>query len=93
VVVPAPTPGPTPQSTPDPAPSSAGVPLSFSDPVYASVTSGTSGFALPPDSSRADLSIMRTRGIRRLPAKGSCSLTRVRIQSREGVAASAAISI
>jgi hypothetical protein len=85
VVVPAPTPGPTPQYTPDPAPSSAGVPLSFSDPVYASVTSGTSGFAVPPDSSRTDLSIIENSGDPTITCKGSCNLTRVRIQSREGI--------
>jgi hypothetical protein len=85
VVVPAPTPDPTPHPTPDPVPSSAGVPLSFNDPVYANVTSGTSRIALSPGSSRTDLSIVENSGEPTITCNGSCSLTRVRIQSREGV--------
>jgi hypothetical protein len=78
---PAPTPGPT----PGPVPNSADVPLSFNDPVYANVASGTSGIALPPGSSRTDLSIIESSGDPTVTCLGSCSLTRVRIQSREGV--------
>jgi hypothetical protein len=78
---PAPTPGPT----PDPAPSSADVPLSFNDPVYANAASGTTNIALQPGSSRTDLSIIENSGDPTVTCLGSCSLTRVRIQSREGV--------
>jgi hypothetical protein len=85
VVVPAPTPSPTPLPTPDPVPSSADVPLSFNDPIYANVTSGTSHITLLPDSSRTDLSIIENSGDPTITCYGSCSLTRVRIQSREGV--------
>lgn len=83
--VPGPTPGPTPHPSPDPAPSPAEVPLSFNDPVYANVTSGTTNIALPPDSSRTDLSIIENSGDPTITCLGSCNLTRVRIQSREGV--------
>jgi hypothetical protein len=85
VVVPAPTPGPGAHPTPDPVPSSAGVPLSFNDPVYANITSGTSRITLAPGSSRTELSIVENSGEPTITCIGSCSLTRVRIQSREGV--------
>jgi len=84
VVNPAPT-IPTASPTPDPAPSSAGVPLSFNDSVYANVTSSTSRITLSSGSSRTDLSIVENSGEPTITCKGSCSLTRVRIQSREGV--------
>ena len=61
------------------------MPLSFNDPVYANVTSGTSRITLPSCSSRTDLSIVENSGEPTIVCKGSCSLTRVRIQSREGV--------
>lgn len=77
--------GPTARLAPDPAPSSADIPLSFNDPVYAHVTSSTSRIKLPPDSSRTDLSIIEDSGDPTISCYGSCSLTRVRIQSREGV--------
>lgn len=64
---------------------SAGVPLSFNDPVYDNVTSGTSRITLPSGASRTDLSIVENSGEPTIVCKGSCSLTRVRIQSREGV--------
>lgn len=83
-VVPAPTPDTTPHRTPDPA-SSADVPLGFNDPVYANVTNGTNRIALSSDSSLTDLSIIENSGEPTITCKGSCSLTRVRIQSREGV--------
>lgn len=82
---PSPTPDPTTHPAPDPVPSSTGVPLSFNDPIYANVKSGTSSIALPPDSSRTDLSIIENSGDSTIVCKGSCSLTRVRIRSREGV--------
>lgn len=85
VSVRSPTPDPTGHPAADPAPNSADVPLSFNDPVYSDVTSGTSGFSLPPDSSRTDLSIIENSGDPTITCLGSCSLTRVRIQSREGV--------
>src|SRR5882762_5568243 len=78
-------PAATPDHTPDPVRSSAGVPLNFSDPIYANVTSGTSRIRLPPGSSRTDLSIVENSGDPTITCNGSCSLTRVRIQSREGV--------
>jgi hypothetical protein len=81
---PAPTPGPTHPSI-DPVPSSPELPLSFNDPVYANVTRATSNIALPPGSSRTDLSIIENSGHPTIACLGSCSLTRVRIQSREGV--------
>jgi hypothetical protein len=84
VVIPAPT-DPTASSTPDLVPSSAGVPLSFDDSVYANVTSGTSRIKLSSGSSRTDLSIVENSGEPTITCNGSCSLTRVRIQSREGV--------
>ncbi|MGR4925915.1 hypothetical protein ACIPUD_03770 [Bradyrhizobium sp. CAR08] len=77
-----------PAAMPDPTPNpenSAGVPLSFNDPVYANVTSGTSRIALSPESSLTDLSIVENSGEPTITCGGSCSLTRVRIQSREGV--------
>ncbi|MEH2588335.1 hypothetical protein V1273_002174 [Bradyrhizobium sp. AZCC 1721] len=79
------TSSPTPVPMPHPAPNSAEVPLSFNDSVYANVTSGTSRITLPPGSSRTDLSIVENSGEPTIVCKGSCSLTRVRIQSREGV--------
>ncbi|MEH2540882.1 MULTISPECIES: hypothetical protein [unclassified Bradyrhizobium] len=72
-------------ASPDPVPSSAGVPLSFNDSVYANVTSGTSRIMLSSGSSKTDLSIVENSGEPTITCKGSCSLTRVRIQSREGV--------
>lgn len=84
-VLPAPTPAPKPHPAPDPVSNSAGVPLSFNDPVYANVTSGTSRITLSPGSSRSDLSIVEDSGDPTITCNGSCSLTRVRIQSREGV--------
>jgi hypothetical protein len=72
-------------STADPAPDSAGVPLSFNDPIYANVTSDTSRIKLSADSSRTDLSIVESSGEPTVTCLGSCSLTRVRIQSREGI--------
>lgn len=75
----------TSDATPDPTPSSAAVPLSFNDPVYANVTSGATRITLSPDSSRTDLSIVENSGDPTITCRGSCSLTRVRIQSREGV--------
>lgn len=69
----------------DPLPTSADVPLSFNDPVYANVTSGTSRITLSPGSSRTDLSIVEDSGEPTITCNGSCNLTRVRIQSREGV--------
>jgi len=81
MIVPAATPDPT----PDPAANSAGVPLGFDDPVYANVTSGTTRIVLSPDSSLTDLSIVENSGEPTITCDGSCSLTRVRIQSREGV--------
>lgn len=83
--VPASTPEPAPYPTPDLSPDTIGVPLSFNDPVYADVTSGTVNIALPPDSSRTDLSIIENSGDPTITCLGSCSVTRVRIQSREGV--------
>lgn len=71
--------------TPDPVPGTADVPLSFDDPVYAHVTSGTSRINLRPDSSRTDLSIIENSGDPTISCYGSCNLTRVRIRSREGV--------
>jgi hypothetical protein len=71
--------------TPDPVPGSADVPLSFNDPVYAHVTSSTSRINLPPDLSRTDLSIIEDSGEPTISCYGSCNLTRIRIQSREGV--------
>jgi hypothetical protein len=69
----------------DPLPTSADVPLSFNDPVYANVTSGTSRITLSSGSSRTDLSIVEDSGEPTITCNGSCDLTRVRIQSREGV--------
>jgi hypothetical protein len=85
VDVPAATPGPTANPTPDPVPGSADVPLTFNDPVYANVTSGTSRINLHPDSSQTDLSIIENSGDPTISCYGSCNLTRVRIRSREGV--------
>jgi hypothetical protein len=76
---------PTASPTPDPVPNSAGVPLGFNDSVYANVTSGTSRITLSAGSSRTDLSIVENSGEPTITCNGSCSLTRVRIQSREGV--------
>lgn len=70
--------------TPDPAPRPADVPLSFNDPVFANVTTGTSRIVLPPDASRTDLSIVENSGDPTITCVASCTLTRVRIQSREG---------
>ncbi|RZN33396.1 hypothetical protein [Bradyrhizobium sp. Leo121] len=78
-------PAPTPHPSSDPVPNSADVPLSFNDPVYANVTSGTTNIALQPDSSRTDLSIIENSGDPTITCLGSCNLTRVRIQSREGI--------
>jgi hypothetical protein len=85
VVVRAPAPEPMTDPTPDLGPSSARVPLSFNDPVYANVTRGTSRITLSPGSSRTDLSIVENSGYPTITCNGSCSLTRVRIRSREGV--------
>ncbi|MCA1453693.1 hypothetical protein I6F35_10770 [Bradyrhizobium sp. BRP22] len=74
-----------PDLTPDPVQSSVDVPLSFNDPVYANVTGGASRITLSPGSSRTDLSIVENSGDPTITCSGSCSLTRVRIQSREGV--------
>ena len=71
--------------TPDPASSSPSVPLKFNDPVYASTTSGASRITLSSGSSRTDLSIVESSGEPTITCTGSCSLTRVRVQSREGV--------
>ncbi|MCA6107154.1 hypothetical protein [Bradyrhizobium cenepequi] len=78
-------PAPTPDRAPDPVSNLAGVPLSFDDPVYANVKSGTSRIMLSSGSSRTDLSIVENSGEPTITCDGSCSLTRVRIQSREGV--------
>ncbi|WP_271527566.1 hypothetical protein [Bradyrhizobium sp. CCBAU 25338] len=72
-------------AAPDPVQSSPGVPLSFDDPVYANVTNNTSGINLPPNSSGTDLSIVENSGDSTVVCKGSCTLTRLRIRSREGV--------
>ena len=69
---------------PDPVSTPPGVPLSFDDPVFANVTNGTSRIVLPPDSSRADLSIIENSGDPTIICASSCALTRVRIRSREG---------
>jgi hypothetical protein len=82
---PARTPDPASHPAPDPAPGLTGVPLSFNDPVYAKVTSRTSSFALSSGASATDLSIVESSGDPTITCKGSCSLTRVRIQSREGI--------
>jgi hypothetical protein len=70
---------------PDPVPTTAGVPLSFNDAAYSNATSGPSRIILPPGSSRTDLSIVENSGDPTITCNGSCNLTRVRIQSREGI--------
>lgn len=82
---PAPARDPTAPPTLDPVPRPADVPLSFNDPVFANVTSGTSRITLSSGSSRTDLSIVENSGEPTITCGGSCALTRVRIQSREGV--------
>lgn len=63
----------------------AGVPLSFNDPAYVNTTSSTTRIKLRPGSSRTDVSIIENSGDPTITCEGSCDLTRVRIQSREGV--------
>lgn len=77
VVIPAPT--------PDPVPNSAGVPLRFDDPVFANTRSVNSRMTLSSGSSRTDLSIVESSGEPTITCSGSCTLTRIRIQSREGI--------
>ncbi|AMA56736.1 hypothetical protein [Bradyrhizobium sp. CCGE-LA001] len=74
-----------PVATTDPAADPADVPLGFNDPVYANVATGTSRIALSPDSSLVDASIVEHSGEPTITCDGSCNITRVRIQSREGV--------
>jgi len=80
-----PTSEPTLRPVLDTVPGSAGVPLSFNDPMYAHVTDGSSRITLSSGSSLKDMSIVENSGEPTITCKGSCSLTRVRIQSREGV--------
>ncbi len=80
-----PTSEPTLRPVLDTVPGSAGVPLSFNDPMYANVTDGSSRITLSSGSSLKDMSIVENSGEPTITCKGSCSLTRVRIQSREGV--------
>ncbi|RYH21857.1 MAG: hypothetical protein EON54_25435 [Alcaligenaceae bacterium] len=61
------------------------VPLAFSDPVYARVVGSTSRIKLAPGSMQTDVSIVENSGEPTITCRGSCDLTRVRIQSREGV--------
>lgn len=68
----------------NPVPTSADVPLRFNDPVYANTTSGTSRIKLSSGSSQTDLSIVENSGEPTIICDG-CSITRVRIQSREGI--------
>lgn len=85
---------PTPRLIPRPIPpDSVGVPLSFNDPVYANVTSGTINIALPPDSSRTGLSIIENSGVRRLPALAPTASRRFAFSHEKVFAASAVISI
>lgn len=80
-----PTSEPTLRPVLDTVPGSAGVPLSFNDPMYANVTDGSSRITLSSGSSLKDMSIVENSGEPTITCRGSCSLTRVRIQSREGV--------
>jgi hypothetical protein len=78
-------PAPTSDPIPHPSSRSVDVPLSFDDSVYAKVTNATSRIKLPPGASRTDLSIIENSGDPTITCTGSCNLTRVRIESREGV--------
>jgi hypothetical protein len=75
----------TPAATSDPTPGTIGVPLSFNDRVFANVSNGISRIRLPSGSSRTDVSIVENSGDPTITCSGSCELTRVRIQSREGI--------
>jgi hypothetical protein len=72
-------------AAPDSASNTAAVPLNFNDRIYAKVTNGTSRIKLSSGSSRIDVSIIENSGEPTITCNGSCDLTRVRIQSREGI--------
>lgn len=78
-------PPPAHHETPDPSQLTIDAPLSFDDPVFAGVNAGTGTITLPPGSSVTDLSIVENSGESTITCGSSCSLTRVRIQSREGI--------
>jgi hypothetical protein len=80
-----PAPNSTPGSGPDPIRNPAGVPLGFQDPIYRNVMNHTGRLKLAPSTARSDLSIVENSGEPTITCSGSCDLTRVRIQSREGV--------
>lgn len=71
--------------TPAAAPDAVDVPLSFNDRVFSNVSNGASRIKLSSGSSRTDLSIIENSGEPTITCNGSCDLTRVRIQSREGI--------
>jgi hypothetical protein len=60
-------------------------PLSFDDPVFAKATSRNRTIKVPPGGSLTDVSIVENSGDSTITCGSSCNLTRVRIQSREGV--------
>jgi hypothetical protein len=69
---------------PSPSPgSSAVVPLSWNDPAFASATS-SGRLVLSSGQSRSNLSIAEQSGEPSIICNGSCTLARIRIQSREG---------
>jgi hypothetical protein len=76
---------PTPGETPDQSQLTIDAPLSFDDPIFVKAKAGTSTIKLPPGSSVTDLSIVENSGESTITCGSSCSLTRVRIQSREGI--------
>lgn len=65
--------------------SGAVVPLSWNDPVFASVASTTSNtLTLASGQSRSNLSLAEQSGEPTITCNGSCTLDRIRISSREG---------
>jgi hypothetical protein len=76
---------PAPHETPDPSQLTIDAPLSFDDPIFGKTKTVTSTIKLPPGSSVTDLSIVENSGESTITCISSCSLTRVRIQSREGI--------
>ena len=68
---------------PVPVPSSSAFPLSWDDPIFASAVS-SGRLSLAPGQSRSNLSIAEQSGQPSILCQGDCTLTRIRVSSREG---------
>ncbi len=80
----APSPATEPINSTAPLAPSGAIPLSWDDPVFASVVERTSRISVSSGGTASNLSIVEQSGLPSLTAQGSVTVDKVRIRSREG---------